>query len=61
MKKINNWTLAFASFAILLAITYDGAVTHDPELFISSLTILVLASWFMLIGACVMGVSRILA
>ena len=60
MQKINNWTLAFASLAILLAVTYEGGVTHDPELFISSLTVLVLASWFMLIGACVMGVSRIL-
>jgi hypothetical protein len=60
MQKINNWILVFALFAILLATTYEGAVTHEPELFISSLTILALVSWFVLIGTCVMGVSRIL-
>ncbi|MDE1826761.1 MAG: hypothetical protein KGH99_06585 [Thaumarchaeota archaeon] len=60
MKKINNWTLVFASLAILLAVTYEGGVTHNSEIFISSLTVLFLVSWFMLIGSCVMGVSRIL-
>ena len=61
MKKINNWILAFASLAILLAVAYEGGVTHDSELFISSLTIFALASWFILLGACAIGVSRILA
>lgn len=60
MEKINNWTLVFAALVILLAVTYEGGATHDPEIFISSLTVLVLALWFMFIGACVMGVSRIL-
>ncbi len=60
MQKINNWTLAFASLGILLATTYEAVVTHDSELLISSITIFALISWFMLIGACVMGVSRIL-
>ncbi|MFZ1075892.1 MAG: hypothetical protein WAN47_00495 [Nitrosotalea sp.] len=61
MEKINNWVLSFSSLVILLAITYGAVVTHDSELFISSLTIFALASWFMLLAVCAMGVSQILA
>lgn len=61
MEKMNGWIIAFSSLVILLAITYEAVVTNNSELFISSLTIFALVSWFMLLGACAIGVSRILA
>ncbi|MGI0047223.1 MAG: hypothetical protein ACREBB_08555 [Nitrosotalea sp.] len=61
MQKINTWILIAALLVILAATTYETSVTHNSELFISSVTIFALVSWFVLIGACVMGVERILA